>query len=117
MAAYGAGAYRSALISIWIAVVADIIDKIRLLADEGPRPHPNPTIGTATHPAIVSRRTSRTTAGVAEDITLALGYPAGHPLPLDAIEPLAAELVDRFGLTRCSPRSARAAPTRHSSLN
>ncbi|MCX5421966.1 hypothetical protein [Streptomyces sp. NBC_00078] len=37
VAAYGAGAYRAALISIWIAVAADIIDKIRLLADEGGR--------------------------------------------------------------------------------
>ncbi|WP_158436396.1 hypothetical protein [Nocardia nova] len=35
MAAYGAGAFRAALISIWIAVAADIIEKIRLLADEG----------------------------------------------------------------------------------
>jgi len=37
VAAYSAGAYRAALISIWIAVAADIIDKIRLLADEGGR--------------------------------------------------------------------------------
>ncbi|MGE7391720.1 hypothetical protein ACQKM2_40230 [Streptomyces sp. NPDC004126] len=35
VAAYGAGAYRAALISIWIAVAADIIDKIRVLADQG----------------------------------------------------------------------------------
>ncbi|BDH09035.1 hypothetical protein [Streptomyces hygroscopicus] len=35
VAAYGGGAYRSALIAIWIAVAADIIEKIRLLADEG----------------------------------------------------------------------------------
>ncbi|MFB7559797.1 hypothetical protein [Streptomyces brevispora] len=35
VAAYGAGAYRAALISIWIAVAADIIGKIRLLAEEG----------------------------------------------------------------------------------
>ncbi|WP_329449352.1 hypothetical protein OG906_43035 (plasmid) [Streptomyces sp. NBC_01426] len=34
VAAYGAAAYRAALISIWIAVAADIIAKIRLLADE-----------------------------------------------------------------------------------
>ncbi len=36
MAAYGAGAYRAALISVWIAVAADVIDKIRVLADEVP---------------------------------------------------------------------------------
>ncbi|MFI8391862.1 hypothetical protein [Streptomyces sp. NPDC085540] len=35
IAAYGASAYRSALMSTWIAVAADIIGKIRLLADEG----------------------------------------------------------------------------------
>ncbi|WP_278263725.1 hypothetical protein [Nocardia sp. AG03] len=36
MAAYGAGAYRAALISVWIAVAADVIDKVRVLADEVP---------------------------------------------------------------------------------
>ncbi|WP_306972245.1 hypothetical protein [Streptomyces canus] len=35
IAAYGGGAYRSALIAIWIAVAADLIEKIRFLADEG----------------------------------------------------------------------------------
>jgi hypothetical protein len=35
IAAYGASAFRSALMSTWIAVAADIIGKIRLLADEG----------------------------------------------------------------------------------
>ncbi|MFI7646694.1 hypothetical protein ACIBTZ_11520 [Micromonospora sp. NPDC049460] len=35
IAAYGAGAYRSAIIAIWIAVTADVIYKIRLLADQG----------------------------------------------------------------------------------
>ncbi|MGW1011327.1 hypothetical protein ACWD4X_15035 [Streptomyces termitum] len=35
VAAYGAGAFRAALISTWIAVAADIIDKIRLLAEDG----------------------------------------------------------------------------------
>ncbi|WP_046498695.1 hypothetical protein [Streptomyces odonnellii] len=35
IAAYGAGAYCSALIAVWIAVAADLIEKIRLLADEG----------------------------------------------------------------------------------
>lgn len=32
---YGAAAYRSAIIATWIAVAADIIDKIRILADSG----------------------------------------------------------------------------------
>ncbi|MEU8437873.1 hypothetical protein AB0F18_34255 [Streptomyces sp. NPDC029216] len=35
IAAYGASAYRSALIATWIAVAADIIEKIRIMADEG----------------------------------------------------------------------------------
>ncbi|EST26769.1 hypothetical protein [Streptomyces niveus] len=34
VAAYGAGAYRAALISIWIAVAADIIEKIRIMAEQ-----------------------------------------------------------------------------------
>lgn len=34
VAAYGAGAYRAALISVWIAVAADVIDKVRVLADD-----------------------------------------------------------------------------------
>ncbi|MFF5407858.1 hypothetical protein ACFY8K_33950 [Streptomyces misionensis] len=35
IAAYNGGAYRSALIAIWIAVAADLIEKLRFLADEG----------------------------------------------------------------------------------
>ncbi|MGN9915977.1 hypothetical protein [Micromonospora palomenae] len=35
IAAYGAGAYRSAIIAIWIAITADVIYKVRLLADQG----------------------------------------------------------------------------------
>ncbi|MEV0535810.1 hypothetical protein [Kitasatospora sp. NPDC050463] len=34
ISAYGAGAYRSAIIAVWIAVAADIIEKIRFLAEE-----------------------------------------------------------------------------------
>ncbi|GHJ06443.1 hypothetical protein TPA0907_08100 [Micromonospora humidisoli] len=33
--AYNNGAYRSAIIALWIAVVADIIDKIRAMAEQG----------------------------------------------------------------------------------
>ncbi|MGW6309427.1 hypothetical protein ACWFRQ_35380 [Streptomyces niveus] len=35
VAAYSAGAYRASLISTWIAVAADIIGKIRLMAEQG----------------------------------------------------------------------------------
>lgn len=34
IASYGAAAYRSAIIAIWIAVVSDLIEKIRTMADE-----------------------------------------------------------------------------------
>ncbi|MCW3844395.1 hypothetical protein ONA70_30340 [Micromonospora yasonensis] len=37
IAAYGAGAYRSAIIAIWIAITADVMYKLRLLADQGDR--------------------------------------------------------------------------------
>lgn len=35
VAAYTAGAYRSAIIAVWIAITADLIEKVRVLADEG----------------------------------------------------------------------------------
>ncbi|CAM5632562.1 hypothetical protein GCM10010329_22560 [Streptomyces spiroverticillatus] len=35
VAAYSVGAYRAALISTWIAVAADVIGKIRLMAEQG----------------------------------------------------------------------------------
>lgn len=34
IASYSAAAYRASIISIWIAVVSDLIDKIRMMADE-----------------------------------------------------------------------------------
>lgn len=33
--AYGAGAYRAAILALWIAVVSDLIDKISILAEAG----------------------------------------------------------------------------------
>lgn len=35
MGAYNAGSYRSAIMALWIAVVADVIDKVKDMADEG----------------------------------------------------------------------------------
>lgn len=35
VAAYAAGAYRSAIIAIWIAITADLVEKVKILADEG----------------------------------------------------------------------------------
>ncbi|MGW2317381.1 DUF6177 family protein [Streptomyces sp. NPDC001680] len=70
-----------------------------LARNRSPKPTHALVIGTPDRPAIATHRTSRTTAGIAEDVTLTLGYPAAEQVPLDAIEPLAAELVDNHGLT------------------
>ncbi|MEU1889139.1 hypothetical protein ABZ491_27090 [Micromonospora rifamycinica] len=35
--AYNSGSYRSSILALWIAVVADIIDKIRAMAEQGER--------------------------------------------------------------------------------
>ncbi|TWV56252.1 hypothetical protein FRZ03_05055 [Streptomyces misionensis] len=75
----------------------------RQLTDLARSRSPEPThalvIGTPDRPAVASHRTSRTEAGVAEDATLSIGYPTAGQVPLDTIEPLAAELVDSHGLT------------------
>ncbi|MHB9859063.1 DUF6177 family protein [Streptomyces sp. YIM S03343] len=70
-----------------------------LARDRSPHPTHALVIGTPDRPAIATHRTTRTTAGVAEDITLTVGYPAGQQVPLEAIEPLAAELIDAHGLS------------------
>ncbi|MEU6280441.1 DUF6177 family protein [Streptomyces sp. NPDC047028] len=69
-----------------------------LARDRSPRPTSAVVIGAPGRPAIATHRTTRTTAGVAEDVTLTLGYGTAEQVPLDAIEPLAAELVDAHGL-------------------
>ncbi|MGW0766908.1 DUF6177 family protein [Streptomyces sp. NPDC002676] len=75
----------------------------RQLTDLARKRSPEPThalaVGSPDRPAVATHRTARTTAGVAEEVTLTVGYPTGHQVPLDAIEPLAAELVDAHGLT------------------
>lgn len=75
----------------------------RRLTDLARGRSPQPTqvlvVGTPDQPAIATHRTSRTTAGVAEEITLTVGYASADQVPLYAIEPLAAELVDAHGLT------------------
>ncbi|MGW3170993.1 DUF6177 family protein [Streptomyces sp. NPDC001153] len=74
----------------------------RQLTDLARNRSPQPThalvIGSPDRPAIATHRTSRTTAGIAEDITLTVGYPTAEQVPLDAIEALAAELVGTHGL-------------------
>ncbi|KUN00763.1 hypothetical protein AQI95_34030 [Streptomyces yokosukanensis] len=70
-----------------------------LARNRSPKPTHALAIGTPDRPAVATHRTSRTTAGIAEDVTLTIGYPTTEQVPLDAIEPLAAELVDTHGLT------------------
>ncbi|MFF9330340.1 DUF6177 family protein [Streptomyces sp. NPDC014776] len=75
----------------------------RQLTDLARSRSPEPThalvVGAPDRPAVATHRTTRTTAGVAEEITLTVGYPSADQVPLDALEPLAAELVDAHGLT------------------
>ncbi|MET7903209.1 DUF6177 family protein [Streptomyces sp. NPDC005355] len=70
-----------------------------LARDRAPDPTHLIAVGHPNHPAIATHRTTRTTNGVAEDITLTLGYTEGQTPPLDAIEPLAETLVTHHGLT------------------
>lgn len=70
-----------------------------LARDRAPEPTHTLATGTPDRPAIATHRTTRTTTGITEDITLTVGYAADEPVPLDAIEPLAAELVDTHNLS------------------
>lgn len=63
-----------------------------------PRPSWLIAVGHPDRPALATMRVLRTTAGVEEDITLALGYGENDTLPLQAVEALAAELDAEHGL-------------------
>ncbi|MFG3047712.1 DUF6177 family protein [Streptomyces sp. NPDC048241] len=67
--------------------------------DRAPAPTHLVVIGTSERPAVATHRVTRTTAGVAEDTTLTLGYTAPDEVPLDALEALAEKLVAEHGLT------------------
>lgn len=73
-----------------------------------PRPSWLIAIGHPDRPALATVRVLRTTAGIEEDLTLALGY-GGETPPLQAIEALAAELDAKHGLVTLftSLRAAR----------
>jgi len=85
----------------------------RQLTDLARNRAPQPTwliaVGHPDRPAIATVRITRTPAGVEEDITLTLGYGKDETPPLDAIEPLAAALAAKHGLTTMltSLRAAR----------
>ncbi|MDT9700116.1 DUF6177 family protein [Streptomyces sp. P17] len=74
-----------------------------------PRPSWLIAIGHPDRPALATMRVLRTTAGVEEDITLALGYGGNETPPRQAIEALAAELDAEHGLVTLftSLRAAR----------
>ncbi|MDB1090329.1 DUF6177 family protein [Streptomyces sp. ACA25] len=55
-------------------------------------------VGDPSRPAVSTMRVGRTTGGVEEDLTLALGYREGAEPPLDTLPDLAAELVAGHGL-------------------
>ena len=61
VAAYGAAAYRSAIIATWIAVAADLIDKISVLADAG-------------EPAAIQLRDTHKRAVLTEDVSAQLKF-------------------------------------------
>ncbi|MGW2232428.1 DUF6177 family protein [Streptomyces sp. NPDC001759] len=89
-----------------------------LARDRAPAPTHLIATGNSDHPAIATHRITRTTAGVAEDTTLTLGYATPTEVPLDALESLAATLVDAHGLTTMltTLRTARADLTLHAHL-
>ncbi|MGI5135448.1 DUF6177 family protein [Streptomyces sp. CA-106110] len=70
-----------------------------LARDRSPTPTHLVAVGDPDRPAIATLRTTRTTASVAQDITLTLGYPSATDVLLDAIEPLAATLANEHNLT------------------
>ncbi|WP_229880218.1 DUF6177 family protein, partial [Streptomyces echinoruber] len=81
-----------------------------LARDRSPAPTHLLAVGDPGRPALATLRVSRTTAGVAQDVTLTLGYESAGDVPLDALESLAAALVDKHDLATMltTLRAARA---------
>ncbi|MEU3513155.1 DUF6177 family protein [Streptomyces longwoodensis] len=70
-----------------------------LARDRAPAPTQLVVVGAPDRTAIATQRISRTTAGVAEEIRLTLGYEHPQHVPLDALESLATTLATEHGLT------------------
>ncbi|MEU2514185.1 DUF6177 family protein [Streptomyces syringium] len=70
-----------------------------LARERSPEPTHLLAVGHPDRPAIATHRVTRAPDGVAEDITLTLGYGEDETPPLDAIEALARTLVAEHGLT------------------
>ncbi|MFF8972489.1 DUF6177 family protein [Streptomyces sp. NPDC014995] len=64
-----------------------------LARSRAPRPTWLTAVGRPGRPAIATVRVRRTTGGVEEEITLAVGHGADEPVPLDAIAPLVETLA------------------------
>ncbi|WP_330349665.1 DUF6177 family protein [Streptomyces sp. NBC_00582] len=81
-----------------------------LARDRAPAPTQLVAVGAPDRPAIATQRIARTTAGVAEEISLTLGYERPQDVPLDTLESLAATLVTEHDLTTMltTVRAARA---------
>ncbi|WSA47709.1 DUF6177 family protein [Streptomyces sp. NBC_01803] len=83
-----------------------------LARDRAPDPTWLVAVGRPDRPAIATLRVTRTTGGVEEDVTLALGRPAGAEPALDgpvaALPDLAEELVTRHGLVSLLAQLRRA---------
>ncbi|WP_327356405.1 DUF6177 family protein [Streptomyces sp. NBC_01304] len=69
-----------------------------LARGRAPEPSWLAVVGHPDRPALATLTVRRTSAGVEEEITLALGYGPDEELPLDALEPLAATLAAEHGL-------------------
>ncbi|MET9530935.1 DUF6177 family protein [Streptomyces sp. NPDC006649] len=69
-----------------------------LARDRAPEPTQLTAVGHPGRPGLALHRITRAKDGVAEDITLTLGYGAGETPPLDALAPLAESLVGGHGL-------------------
>ncbi|QKW06200.1 hypothetical protein HUT18_07070 [Streptomyces sp. NA04227] len=80
-----------------------------LARGRAPQPTQFLAVGAPDRPALAVERVSRTRGGVAEDVTLTVGWSTDETLPLDAIEALARTLVAEHGLTAmlASVRTAR----------
>ncbi|MEU0836853.1 DUF6177 family protein [Streptomyces sp. NPDC005969] len=66
--------------------------------DRAPQPTWVVVVGSPDRPALATVRISRTTGGVEEDVTLALGYGADEDMPLDALPRTAEILATRHHL-------------------
>lgn len=70
-----------------------------LARERSPEPTHLLAVGHPARPALAGLRVSRTEGGVAEDVTLTLGYGPDETPPLDAVQALARTLATEHGLT------------------